>query len=75
MEKPEECEACGFITEKLTFYELFRRDDGHWLCEVCESTVSGNVHEYPTMYKNTEIIKMIAWCVNFIVKEIRMLKQ
>ena len=47
------------------------------LCKVCWSTHAGNMATYPQYY-NSDIIyvmRMLAWCTNEIINEIRKLRK
>jgi hypothetical protein len=73
-EKPEECEACKFETHDLEFYEHglgYPKDKGHWICKICACTFSGNAHRAPHCYDQREILHMMAYCTNIILKEIK----
>jgi predicted Zn-ribbon and HTH transcriptional regulator len=67
-EKPEECESCGYETERLTLYDSHNGDNPlAWLCEVCASTYAGNAYHYPRQYENRHIMQQISYCTNLIL--------
>lgn len=55
-DKPQECEACYYPTVDLTQYDA---DDAvgrfehrkKWLCELCASTETGKILDYPRQYE------------------------
>lgn len=76
-EKPEECDACSFKTKDLKFYKHdpgYPENSGHWLCEVCRQTISGNANRSPSLYPDSTVLHMIAYCTNLIIREIRRIK-
>lgn len=50
--KPERCDACYFDTKELTHYEerCGGNPGGAWLCNLCASSMAGNVYQYPKVY-------------------------
>jgi hypothetical protein len=71
--KPDECEACRFETAELSFYAFgsgYPSKSGGWLCKVCGSTDSGSAYYSPSCYKSPEVLHMLAYCTNLIIKEI-----
>lgn len=73
-ENPGECAACGFETDELTWYDFYPPyvgdRQGHWVCRICASTLSGNYDQYPTRYENGDVFKTIAYCTNLILAAI-----
>lgn len=70
-EKPEECDFCGYPTEKLEFYKYSHADvENAWLCEVCASTAAGTAYHFPRQYDQKEIMKQISFCANMILERI-----
>ncbi|HJZ06361.1 MAG TPA: hypothetical protein VJ327_11025 [Patescibacteria group bacterium] len=73
-EKPEECEACRFETDDLTFYDHgpgYPEGAGHWICKVCACTMSGNAHRSPGCYKEYEVLHMLSYCTNLILDALK----
>lgn len=83
--KPEECDACGWETTDLTETDAYARTQGHgpftpeeekewvWLCNVCRSTLAGNVYLYPRNYSGglSVIAPTLCWGINAILSAVR----
>lgn len=73
--KMTECSNCNYETKcKHTEY---RGQDGNilegWFCDVCRSNyIAENVFAYPSLHlEDGDIIKMIAWGINYLRDEIK----
>lgn len=73
-----QCDSCGFKTTKLNRYKdhCERSKDAMWtdvffFCDVCFSTFTGNAHRYPSQYPDAEVMKLVAYCTNLIIKTIK----
>ena len=79
-ENPGECAACGWETDELFEVQNMRIDRGpfsepkHWTwhCQVCYSTLAGNVHNYPEQHPDqTAIASILAWGINYLAALIK----
>jgi len=72
IEKPEECDFCGYETEDLHYAEGIAGQKEGWLCNLCYSTQCGNVFLYPTQYdyESHTILKALAQCTHLILDAI-----
>jgi hypothetical protein len=81
--KPDECDACSWVTDNLTEMDAYARTLGHgpftpdnekewaWLCSVCMSTASGTAHLYPRHRDDAEVLSMLAWGINAILDALK----
>lgn len=70
-----ECAFCGYETKVRDYQyappsQLFH-NGRRKLCSVCANTPAGNAEEYPNQYKDTELMKLVAWGINRILDEVR----
>lgn len=84
VENPGECDACGWKTDQLQECDAYARTRGHgpftpedqkewsWLCNVCRSTLAGNVHLYPDQYsgETATIVTTLCWGINAVLDAI-----
>ena len=73
MNKPEECNFCGYETKELEFYNNQSAPIPEaWLCEVCASSVaSSGAYHFPCQYENKDIIRHISYCTNMILSTMK----
>lgn len=69
-EEPEECEGCGYAGAPLEKHHPLspRVHREVWLCEVCSSTLTGNIVLYRTNYGEAEpVLRTICYVTNMIL--------
>ena len=70
-----ECESCGFEDIELEPYRMNRnfpkKIEDKVLCFVCANSMLGVAYEYPEQYKDFQVMKLIGYCTNLLLKEIR----
>ena len=76
-----ECDFCGFKTTDLHHISLARLrpilqpiergEKAAWLCTVCYSTPAGNALQYPDQFPEARVLKMLAWCTNHLLAEMK----
>jgi ribosomal protein L37AE/L43A len=77
VEKPEDCNNCGWETDELKECDAYARVQGDdektwaWLCDICRNTYAGNAYLYPRQYENRDVLAMLAWGINRVLAEIR----
>lgn len=75
--EPEECDSCGYPGKDLQEYDgRIKKGKGlefekAILCQICASTLIGNMHNYPNQYEYAPLGKALAYCTNLIINEIR----
>lgn len=73
----KECECCGFETNDVKRVSSEPPADVQEcdLCMVCRNTRAGNGYIYRGHYGDAFLVmRMLAWCTNAIIKEIRKAK-
>lgn len=73
-----ECDGCRFPGLKLKTYpappfDSRGRTEPFKFCELCAATFIGNAVQYPDQYEDAETMRLIGYCANLILKEIRRL--
>lgn len=73
-DKPDTCESCTFEIEDLNAYKcspiLPQPTTTHkWLCNLCASTVAGNIADIPR--DDRDVIQTICYVGNMILADIR----
>lgn len=72
----EECVCCGFEVPTKLFKEGYGcLEKTHRLCEVCANTFAGNAHQYPQVYDNVTLFRMMAQCTNMLLERIAKLER
>ena len=74
-EQPDECDSCGFTTQELKAYEMYRgfpqKTQYKWLCELCASTPAGNAYEYPEQFHDRPLMQTVCYVGNAIIAAIK----
>ncbi len=72
------CHSCGFETSELNKctdnYESGRtglQAGEFFYCDVCCGTFASNAHRYPSQYKDKEVMRMLAYCTNTLLKAMK----
>lgn len=70
-EEPQ-CQSCGSTGVPLTAYTSFRmsrlKGASKILCALCANTKAGNAHEYPEQYPDRDVLQIICYVGNEILK-------
>ena len=76
--KPESCEACYFETSALTAYRLNGMpgtadpERRKWLCDLCASTETGRIIEYPRQFEGqAATMRTICYVGNVILEVLK----
>lgn len=69
------CMACGFTNIKTQKYAWMLSPDRYVepkkeLCDVCANTKVGNTVDTVGAYENVELMRLIAWGINYLAKQI-----
>ena len=79
-EQPKDCESCQHPMPVLKFYhasKFTRRPGepaGHWLCELCATTMTSNALEYPDQYRegrDADIMRTVCFVGNAVIAAAR----
>ena len=66
-----ECNCCGYDTELKAVKNIIPEEESYYLCEICRSTLIGNLLFYPGGYENHPLLKSVAYIGNMILDEVR----
>lgn len=81
--KGDECDSCGWETDELEEVDCYARIRGlgplspddqkcwAWMCKVCRSTLVGNAYQYPNQYDDKDVLRTIAWGINYLSDQIK----
>lgn len=76
-EKPDECEGCYFPTAELSQYDasdMIGRHEGRkkWLCELCASTETGRIMDYPRQFEGqAAAMRTVCYVGNVILEALK----
>ena len=60
------CDCCEYPAP-VALFTLHIDVEDQWYCEICSSTLISNMSRYPSLFKNVELAKAIAWIGNHIL--------